>query len=109
MQKGLASSRRQSGTVFSSGRLLRVEILPRWLLRRGGASVVAAMVAAQPKEIPMPKTKSKRKTASRASDSKTKTRHRVTPTNVQGTTPQARSKAGGSSTPPVRAAPDCTP
>jgi Protein of unknown function (DUF3489) len=34
--------------------------------------VVAAIVAAQPKGIPMPKTKSKRKTASRASDSKTK-------------------------------------
>jgi Protein of unknown function (DUF3489) len=39
--------------------------------------VVAAIVAAQPKEIPMPKTKSKRKTASRASDSETKTRNSV--------------------------------
>ena len=35
------------------------------------------MVAAQPKEIPMPMTKSKRKTASGASDSKTKTRNSV--------------------------------
>ena len=35
--------------------------------------MVAAMVAAQPKEIPMTKAKSKRKPASRANDSKTKT------------------------------------
>jgi len=34
--------------------------------------VVAAMVAAQPKEIPMPKTNFKRKTSSRANDGKTK-------------------------------------
>jgi hypothetical protein len=32
-QKGLASSRRQSGTVSSSGRWLRFGILPRRLLR----------------------------------------------------------------------------
>jgi hypothetical protein len=40
--------------------------------------VVAAMVAAQPKEIPMTKAKSKRKPASRTNDSKTKTRNSVT-------------------------------
>jgi Protein of unknown function (DUF3489) len=39
--------------------------------------VVAATVAAQPKEIPMTKAKSKRKPASRANDSKTKTRDSV--------------------------------
>ena len=59
IQKGLASARRQSGTVSSSECWLRFGILPRRLLRRGGASVVAAIVAAQPKEIPMPRTKSK--------------------------------------------------
>jgi hypothetical protein len=37
--------------------------------------VVAAMVAAQPKEIPMTKAKSKRKPASSASDRKAKTRN----------------------------------
>jgi Protein of unknown function (DUF3489) len=45
--------------------------------------VVAAIVAAQPKEIPMPKTKSKRKTASSASDSKTKTRNSVRRTTAR--------------------------
>ena len=44
---------------------------------------MAAMVAAQLKEIPMTKAKSKRKPASRASDSKTKARHRVTRTNAR--------------------------
>jgi hypothetical protein len=39
--------------------------------------VVAAMVAAQPKEIPMTKAKSKRKPASPLSDGKTKTRNSV--------------------------------
>jgi Protein of unknown function (DUF3489) len=37
--------------------------------------VVAAMGAAQPREIPMTKAKSKRKPASRANDSKTKARN----------------------------------
>jgi hypothetical protein len=37
--------------------------------------VVAAVVAAQPKETPMTKTKSKRKPASRTNDSKTKARN----------------------------------
>ena len=83
IQKGLAFSRRQSGTVSSSGRWLRFGILPRRLLRRGGASVVAAMVAAQPKEIPMTKAKSKRKPASRANDSKTKTRNSVKRTTAR--------------------------
>jgi Protein of unknown function (DUF3489) len=58
-------------------------ILPRRLLRRGGASVVAAIVAAQPKEIPMPRTKSKCKTASRPIDSKTKTRNNVRRTTAR--------------------------
>ena len=77
IQKGLAFSRRQSGTVPSSGRWLRFGILPRRLDSRGGASVVAAMVAAKPKEIPMTKAKSKRTAASRANDSKTKTSNSV--------------------------------
>jgi hypothetical protein len=47
--------------------------------------VVAATVAAQPKEIPMPKTKSKRKIASSASDSKTKTRNSVRGTTARKT------------------------
>jgi hypothetical protein len=46
---------------------------------------VAATVAAQPKEIPMPKIKSKRKTASSASDSKTKTRNSVRRTTARKT------------------------
>jgi Protein of unknown function (DUF3489) len=45
--------------------------------------VVAAMVAAQPKEIPMTKAKSKRKSASRANDSKPKTRNRVKRTTAR--------------------------
>ena len=39
--------------------------------------MVAAMVAAQPREIPMTKAKSKRKPASRTNDSKTKRRNSV--------------------------------
>jgi Protein of unknown function (DUF3489) len=70
IQKGLAFSRRQSGTVPSSGRWLRFGILPCRLDSRGGASVVAAMVAAKPKEIPMIKSKPKRKPATRPNDSK---------------------------------------
>ena len=73
MQKGLAFSRTQSGTVSSSEAWLHFGILPRRLVRRGGASVVAAMVAAQPKEIPMTKATSRRNDASRANDSKIKT------------------------------------
>jgi hypothetical protein len=61
----------------SSGRWLRFGILPCRLDSRGGASVVAAMVAAKPKEIPMTKAKSKRNPASRANDSKIKTRNGV--------------------------------
>ena len=40
--------------------------------------MVAAMVAVQPKEIPMTRSKSRRKPASRANDRKTKTRNTVT-------------------------------
>jgi len=67
--------------VPSSERWLRLGILPRRLLSWGGASVVAAMVAAQPKEIPMTKAKSKRKPAPPTNDSTTKTR-----SSVKGTT-----------------------
>ena len=45
--------------------------------------MVAAMVAAQPKEIPMTKAKSKRKPASRTNDSKTKTRNSVRRTTAR--------------------------
>ena len=45
--------------------------------------MVAAMVAAQPKGIPMTKAKSKRKPASRANDSKTKTRNNVRRTSAR--------------------------
>jgi len=45
--------------------------------------VVAAMVAAQLKEIPMTKAKSKRKPAVRSSDSKTKTRNSVRRTTAR--------------------------
>ena len=83
IQKGLASSHRQSGTVSSSGRWLRFGILPCRLDSRGGASVVAAMVAAQPKEIPMTKAKSKRKLAPRTNDSKTKTHNGVRRTTAR--------------------------
>ncbi len=76
IQKGLAFSLRQSGTVSSSGRCLRFGILPCRLDSRGGASVVAAMIAAQPKEIPMTKAKSKRKPAPRT-NSTTKIRNSV--------------------------------
>jgi Protein of unknown function (DUF3489) len=75
--KGLASWRRQSGSVPSSECWLRSGILPRRLLCRGGALVVAAMVAAQLREIPMTTAKPKHKPASRANDSKTKTRNSV--------------------------------
>jgi Protein of unknown function (DUF3489) len=45
--------------------------------------VVAATVAAQPKEIPMIKAKSKRKPASRTNDSTTKTRNTVSRTTAR--------------------------
>jgi hypothetical protein len=45
--------------------------------------VVAAMVAAKPKEIPMTKAKSKRTAASRANDSKTKTSNSVKRTTAR--------------------------
>ena len=49
--------------------------------------MVAAIVAAHPKGIPMSKTKSKRKTASRASDSKTKTRNSIRRTTARKAVP----------------------
>jgi hypothetical protein len=45
--------------------------------------VVAAVVAAQPKEVPMTKTKSKRKSVLRTNDSKTKTRNSGTRTTAR--------------------------
>ena len=55
--------------------------------------MVAAMVAAQPKEIPMTKAKSKRKPASPVNDSKTKTRNSVRRNDrAQDRTTQARSR-----------------
>ena len=45
--------------------------------------MVAAVVAAQPKEIPMAKTKSKRKPVLRTNDSKTKTRNSGTRTTAR--------------------------
>jgi hypothetical protein len=81
----LRADRAVLSQVLGAG--LRFGILPRRRLRRGGASVVAAMVAAQPKEIPMTKAKSKRKPASRTNNSRTKTRNSVkrtaAPTAVQ--------------------------
>jgi hypothetical protein len=44
---------------------------------------MAAMVAAQPKEIPMTKAKAKRKPTSRPNDSKTKTHNSVTRTTAR--------------------------
>jgi len=44
---------------------------------------VAAVVAPQPKEIPMTKTKSKRQSVLRANDSKTETRNRGTRTTAR--------------------------
>jgi cytoskeletal protein RodZ len=49
--------------------------------------VVAVMVAAQPKEIPMPKTKSKRQSTSRADDSMTRSRNSVRRTSARNTAP----------------------
>ena len=72
--------------------------------------MVAAMVAAQSKEIPMTKAKSNRKPASRANDRKTKTRNSVNADDrAQGLPAQARSKAAGSSATATRVAADCTP
>ncbi len=47
--------------------------------------MVAAVVAAQPKEIPMTKAKSNRKPVSRSNDSKTKTRNSVRRTTARKT------------------------
>jgi hypothetical protein len=64
---------------------LRFGILPRRLDGRGGASVVAAMDAAEPKEIPMPKAKSKRKTTSRSNSSRTTGRNSAAQTTARKT------------------------
>jgi hypothetical protein len=48
IQKGLAFGRDWSGTVDNSGRRGRFEILPRRLVGRGGASVVAARCRHEP-------------------------------------------------------------
>jgi transglutaminase/protease-like cytokinesis protein 3 len=68
--------------------------------------VVAAMVAAQPKEIPMTKAKSKRKPAPRTNDSKTKTRNSVKRTTARKavqlksvTEPAAQQRPGTASQP----------
>jgi uncharacterized protein DUF3489 len=67
--------------------------------------VVAAMVAAQPKEIPMTKAKSKRKPASRTNDSKTKrcnsVRRTTTPAVLlkRGTKPAAHQHRQSASQP----------
>ena len=65
--------------------------------------MVAAMVAAQPKEPPMTKPNSKRKPASPVNDSKTKTRKSVRRTTAhKSRTTQARYRAGDSSAAAVR-------
>jgi hypothetical protein len=50
IQKGLAFRRDWSGTVGNSGRQGRSEILPRRLVGRDGASVVAARMPPEPNE-----------------------------------------------------------
>jgi hypothetical protein len=69
--------------VSSSGRWLRIGILPRRLARWSGASVVAAMVAAPLEEIPMTKAKSPRKPASRANRSKAEVRNSLRRTTAR--------------------------
>jgi hypothetical protein len=70
--------------------------------------VVAAMVAAQSKEIPMTKAKAKRKPASRADDSKTRSRNkRKANERTQHRTPQAYDSAASAA--PARGAADGTP
>jgi uncharacterized protein DUF3489 len=68
--------------------------------------VVAAMVAAQPKEIPMTKAKSKRKLAPRTNDSTTKIRNSVKRTTARKvgqlksvTEPAAQQRPGAASQP----------
>jgi hypothetical protein len=61
-------------------------ILPRRLDGRGGASVVAAMDAVEPKEIPMTKPKPKRQTTSRSDCSKSVGRNGAAQTIARKTT-----------------------
>jgi Protein of unknown function (DUF3489) len=65
---------------------MRPGILPRRLDGRGGASVVVAADAAEPKEIPMPKAKSKRRTPSTSNRSKTAGRNRAPRTTAHKST-----------------------
>ena len=61
-------------------------ILPRRRDGRGGASVVAAMDAAEPKEVPMTKPKPKRQTTSRSDRSKSVGRNGAAQTTARKTT-----------------------
>lgn len=58
-------------------------ILPRRLYGRGGASVVTAEEAAEPKEIPMTKPKPKRQNTSRPNRSKTAGRNSAAQTTAR--------------------------
>jgi uncharacterized protein DUF3489 len=69
---------------------------PRWGF--GGAAVIAA----QPKEIPMTKAKSKRKPASRENNSKTKTRNSVKRTTPRVTKPAVHQRTRFASQPTAR-------
>jgi hypothetical protein len=77
IQKRLASAPKQSATDTVPSAETRSGILPRRLDGRGGASVVAATDAAEPKEIAMPKAKSKRRTPSPSNRSRTAGRNRA--------------------------------
>jgi len=91
IEKRLAFARKQSGTDTVPSAETRFGILPRRLDGRGGASVVAATDAAEPKEIPMPKAKSKRRTPSPSNRSKTAGRNRAPRTTAHKS---AKLKAG---------------
>jgi hypothetical protein len=77
IQKRLAFAPKQSATDTVPSAETRSGILPRRLDGRGGASVVAATDAAEPKEIAMPKAKSKRRTPSPSNRSRTAGRNRA--------------------------------
>jgi hypothetical protein len=91
IQKRLAFARKQSGTDTVPSAETRFGILPRRLDGRGGASVVTATDAAEPKEIPMPKAKSKRRTPSTSNRSQTAGRNRAPRTTAHKS---AKLKAG---------------
>jgi hypothetical protein len=100
IQKRLASARERSGTVPHSGGAMPFGILLRRLLRRSGASAVAAMVAAEAKEIPMTKTKLKRKTVSRSNNSKVKVRNSAIRTAARETVKLKRVTKSAAAQPP---------